>query len=120
MDVELSEIRSFWVLAGTLHFGRASEQLFLSQPALSKKIRRLEDKVKARLFTRTRRKVALTEAGRVLLTKAGKLLQDAESALARDRLFPYFTSMSVASRFSSVVSKRSTYSCTRRSSPQRQ
>ena len=85
MDVEFSEIRSFWVLAGTLHFGRASEQLFLSQPALSKKIRRLEDKVKGRLFTRTRRKVALTEAGRVLLTKAGKLLQDAESALATAR-----------------------------------
>jgi DNA-binding transcriptional LysR family regulator len=85
MDVDLSEIRSFLVLAGALHFGRASEQLFLSQPALSKKIRRLEDKVEARLFTRTRRKVALTEAGRVLLTKAGKLLQDAESALATAR-----------------------------------
>jgi len=85
MDVELSEIRSFWFLAGTLHFGRASEQLFLSQPALSKKIRRLEDKVKGRLFTRIRRKVALTEAGRVLLTRAGKLLQDAESALAAAR-----------------------------------
>src|SRR3984885_13159367 len=85
MDVELSEIHSFWELAGTLHFGRAAEQLFLSQPALSKKIRGLEDKVRGSLFTRTRRKVALTEVGRVLLTKAGKRLQDAESALATAR-----------------------------------
>ena len=90
MDVELSEIHSFWVLAGTLfHFWKSfPEQLFLFSEAgnfLSKKIRRLEDKVKGRLFTRTRRKVALTEAGRVLLTKAGKLLQDAESALATAR-----------------------------------
>ena|SRR6266704_7025794 len=61
MDMEMSELRSFLVLADTLHFRKASEQLFLSQPALSKKIRRLEEKVRGPLFTRTRRKVALTK-----------------------------------------------------------
>ena len=78
----MSELRSFLVLADTLHFRKASEQLFLSQPALSKKIRRLEGKVGGPLFTRTRHKVALTEAGRVLLPKARRLLEESESALA--------------------------------------
>jgi DNA-binding transcriptional LysR family regulator len=82
MDLELAELHSFLVLASTLHFRKASERLFLSQPALSKKIRRLEEKIKGPLFIRSRRKVALTEAGRVLLPKAQRLLRDAESMLA--------------------------------------
>lgn len=85
MEVEFSELRSFLLLASTLHFGKASEELFLSQPALSKKIQRLEQKVGGTLFTRTRRKVALTEAGRVLQPKATKLLEELESALAQTR-----------------------------------
>jgi DNA-binding transcriptional LysR family regulator len=73
------------VLAGELHFRRASEQLFLSQPALSKRIQRLEDKLKGALFVRSRRKVALTDAGKRFLPKAIKLLQDAEDALHETR-----------------------------------
>lgn len=69
------------MLAEELHFRRASERLFLSQPALSKKIQRLEEKLKGALFMRSRRKVALTDAGRSFLAKATRLLQDAEDAL---------------------------------------
>jgi DNA-binding transcriptional LysR family regulator len=82
MNLELSELKSFVVLAGSLHFRKASEQLFLSQPALSRKIRRLEEKINGPLFVRTRRKVVMTEAGRILLPKARRLLEDAESTLA--------------------------------------
>jgi DNA-binding transcriptional LysR family regulator len=82
MNLEISELESFLVLARSLHFRKASEQLFLSQPALSRKIRRLEEKISGPLFLRTRRKVALTEAGRTLLPKARRLLEEAESALA--------------------------------------
>ncbi len=85
MDVEFSELHAFVVLAGELHFRKASERLFLSQPALSKKIQRLEEKVKGALFVRSRRKVALTDAGRSFLPKAAKLLQDAEDALRETR-----------------------------------
>src|SRR5215831_3423590 len=81
MDMEFSELRAFVVLAGELHFRKASEQLFLSQPALSKRIQRLEEKLKGALFVRSRRKVALTDAGKKFLPKAAKLLQDAEDAL---------------------------------------
>jgi DNA-binding transcriptional LysR family regulator len=86
MYVEIDELHAFVVLAGELHFGRASKRLFVSQPALSKQIRRLEEKVGGSLFTRTRRKVEITEAGRVLLAGAESVLRNASAALtlARD------------------------------------
>lgn len=81
MNLEFSELHAFVVLAGKLHFRKASEQLFLSQPALSKKIQRLEEKLKGALFVRSRRRVALTDAGRSFLPRAEKLLQAAEDAV---------------------------------------
>ena len=85
MNLEFSELHAFVVLAGELHFRKASERLFLSQPALSKKIQRLEEKLKGALFVRSHRKVALTDAGRSFLPKAAQLLQDAEDALLDTR-----------------------------------
>jgi DNA-binding transcriptional LysR family regulator len=86
MYLEPDELRPFLVLVEELHFRRASERLFVSQPALSKRIQRLEEKVGGALFTRTRRKVALTEAGRVLIPLAERLLREAEAVfeLARE------------------------------------
>jgi len=86
MYLEIDELHSFVVLASELHFGRASKRLFVSQPALSKQIRRLEEKVGGAVFTRTRRKVEITEAGRVLLSGAESVLRNAEAtlSLARD------------------------------------
>src|SRR5258707_312618 len=84
-ELRIDELHSFAVLASELHFGRASKRLFVSQPALSKQIRRLEDKVGGSLFTRTRRKVEITETGRVLLSGADKVLQYAEGALTLAR-----------------------------------
>src|SRR5579862_7137805 len=81
MNLEFSEIHAFVVLANELHFRRASERLFLSQPALTKKIQRLEEKVKGALFVRSRPRVALTDAGKSFLPKAAKLLHDAEEVL---------------------------------------
>jgi DNA-binding transcriptional LysR family regulator len=81
MNLEFPELHAFVVLASELHFRKASERLFLSQPALSKKIQRLEEKLRGPLFVRSRRRVALTDAGRSFLPKAAKLLQDAEDAV---------------------------------------
>src|SRR5260370_24633230 len=83
--LNVDEMRSFSVLAGELHFRKASERLFMSQPALSKQIRKLEEKIGGALFTRTRRRVLLTEAGNVLLPLAKRLVQDSEAALGRAR-----------------------------------
>ena len=85
MYLQVEELRSFVVLVDELHFGRASRRLFISQPALSKQIRRLEEKVGGALFTRTRRKVEITEAGRVLLAGADKVLREDEAALSLAR-----------------------------------
>jgi DNA-binding transcriptional LysR family regulator len=81
MYLDPYELKSFTILARELHFRRAAEQLCMSQPALSKQIRRLEEKVGVELFARTRRKVTLTEPGRVLVPLADKLLKESESAL---------------------------------------
>jgi DNA-binding transcriptional LysR family regulator len=80
MYLEFADLRPFLVLAEELHFRKAAERLFVSQPALSKQIQRLEEKVGGPLFARTRRKVALTEAGRVLIPLAKQPLRDSEVA----------------------------------------
>src|SRR6266849_3598198 len=81
MYLDPYELKSFATLARELHFRRAAVQLCMSQPALSKQIQRLEEKVGGGLFARTRRKVTLTEPGRVLLPLADKLLKESESVL---------------------------------------
>jgi len=81
MELNLYELKSFSVLARELHFRRSAEQLCMSQPALSKQIRRLEEKVGGPVFARNRRRVALTETGRVLLPYARRLLKESEAAL---------------------------------------
>jgi DNA-binding transcriptional LysR family regulator len=85
MTLELDELRSFLMLASELHFRKAAERLFVSQPALSKQVRKLEEKTGGPLFERTRRKVVLTEAGRVFIPLAERLLRDSQEALNRVR-----------------------------------
>src|SRR2546429_3984961 len=85
MSLDLDELRSFLTLASELHFRRAAERLFVSQPALSKQVQRLEEKTGGALFERTRRRVVLREAGRVLIPLAERLLRDSQAALGRVR-----------------------------------
>lgn len=80
MALELSELRSFLVLAHCLHFGEAAEALHLSQPALTKQIQKLEAKVDGPLLVRGYRKVSLTPAGEILRDRAQSLLREAEMA----------------------------------------
>jgi len=80
MTLELSELRSFLVLAHHLHFGQAAEALHLSQPALTKQIRKLESKIGGSLLLRGYRRVSLTPAGEILRDRAQRLLREAETA----------------------------------------
>ena len=62
----IAELHAFHVAAKHDSFTRAARELAVTQPALSQKIRRLEDVVGARLFLRKYRGIALTEAGQQL------------------------------------------------------
>jgi DNA-binding transcriptional LysR family regulator len=78
--VELRHLRYFVAVAEELHFRRAAERLHVAQPAVSEQVRKLEDELGVRLFDRTKRHVALTDAGAALLTQAYRVLRQAEAA----------------------------------------
>ena len=86
MALELNELRSFLILSEQLHFRHAAEILHVSQPALSKQIRRLEDRLGGQLFLRRSGGVHLTAAGQVLLQHARQIHEDSESAERITRL----------------------------------
>ncbi|MFB7596048.1 LysR family transcriptional regulator [Streptomyces sp. NPDC056160] len=74
-DVHLRDLRYFATAAEELHFTRAAERLYVSQPALSKQIRALEGQLGSALFERGPQGVALTDAGEALLPHALRVLE---------------------------------------------
>jgi DNA-binding transcriptional LysR family regulator len=92
MDVHGRDLRYFVAVAEELHFTRAAERIFISQPALSKQIRMLERQLGAPLFDRDREGVRLTLVGEALLPHARQVLAawdlglaEAERAKSRQR-----------------------------------
>jgi DNA-binding transcriptional LysR family regulator len=78
-------MRYFVAVGEELHFGRAAERLHISQPALSKAVRRLEQAVGADLLERDSRSVRLTTAGELFLARARAALTAVEEAAALAR-----------------------------------
>lgn len=66
MDQNLSQYRIFHAVAQAGNISKAARELYISQPAISKAISKLEDNLHTTLFTRNSRGVQLTEEGRIL------------------------------------------------------
>ncbi|ORE93579.1 LysR family transcriptional regulator [Stappia sp. 22II-S9-Z10] len=83
--IENRLILSFIQVAETLHFGKAAEQLNIAQPALSRQIMQLEERLQVQLLERTQRRVALTPAGDLFLRHAYRIAAELERALTEVR-----------------------------------
>ena len=73
--MQIQQIESFLSIAETLHFGRSSRWLHLSQPALSQQIKALEDELGVKLFDRNRQRTLLTEAGAAFRTDTSAAME---------------------------------------------
>jgi DNA-binding transcriptional LysR family regulator len=83
MDLDLAHLRSFLAIVRYGGYHRAAEALHLTQPAVSRHMRKLETELGAPLFTRRGRGVELTEFGERAAAELGEVLAAHDRALAR-------------------------------------
>lgn len=86
--MSLSQIRYFITVAEEGNVGRASQRLYVAQPAISRQIRALEDEIGTSLFRRTTRGMTLLPPGRVFLDHARAILDAVDRAVVATRAVP--------------------------------
>ena len=74
--MDINNLQAFLAIAETQSFSAAAERLFITQPAISKRIAALESVLDARLFHRSGRRVQLTEAGEALIPSAQRIVDE--------------------------------------------
>jgi LysR family hydrogen peroxide-inducible transcriptional activator len=74
----LTELRYIVAVAQERHFGRAAERCFITQPALSLAIQKLEENLGATIFERRKNQIALTPLGEKVVRQAQRVLEEAE------------------------------------------
>ena len=81
INFDLNDLQAFRAVVDHGSFSKAADAVRISQPALSRRIEKLEDALGVRLFERTTRKVSLTQAGRGFMPSVERLLDDLDNAL---------------------------------------
>ena len=85
-QIEHRHLRYFLAVAEELHFRKAAEKLFISQPGLSRQIKQMEQDLGVTLFERNNRRVALTKTGNYLQKELQINLKNLEDILAHSKL----------------------------------
>lgn len=85
-QIELRHLRYFLAVAEDLHFRKAAERLFISQPGLSRQIKQMENDLGVELFERHNRKVVLTPAGEYLKNELTRNLKNLDNILNHAKL----------------------------------
>jgi DNA-binding transcriptional LysR family regulator len=83
--MDTQTLRNFITLAETLHFTKASGQVLMAQPALSRQIKQLEQTIGAELFKRNKRNVSLTKAGAYFKQAAQQALNQLNYAIDKTK-----------------------------------
>ena len=78
--MELDHLRAFISVTEQGSFSRAAERLFITQPAVSKRIASLESELDTHLFDRIGHTITLTEAGKALLPRARRIIMEVEDS----------------------------------------
>src|SRR5664279_876238 len=84
--MELRQLRYFIAAAEEGNISRAAKKIFLTQPALSRQIKALEEEIGQCLLERQAHSIRLTNAGEILLREARELLQHADRVVERVRI----------------------------------
>src|SRR5688572_26494893 len=77
------QLKNFVATAEVLNFHKASSNMYIAQPALSRQIKNLEDEIGAELFDRTKKQIKLTAAGVFFRNEAKRLLEQLEQAMKK-------------------------------------
>ena len=78
--MDIGALQAFLAVAESGSFSHAADRVFLTQPAVSKRIAALEHELGTRLFDRIGRRIHLTETGRALLTRARTIIHELDDA----------------------------------------
>jgi len=84
--MNLRQVEYFFAVASCLNFSKAAQQLFMTQPALGRQIRALEDELDLELFVRGKRHLELTPAGKVMFDELGDWIKDFNTILEKAQL----------------------------------